>query len=174
MLDAHAFVHQTVRHARRARTDFTAMHIDAFLAWKENSGGDDMAMFMLCAQVADRVRIKTYCEDMGLDYGLMWAWLSATPERMAQLERAREGQADSLLDEVRDIVDTRDEGEGLAGLGHRKLRSETYIRLAAKVNPHRYGDHKGAGGGGAVNISGSDVKVQIVRFAEPENGRPPV
>lgn len=99
-------------------------------------GGDDAALFFLCAQVASGVSLKTVCKEYVIDYGLMWAWLSEDSERLHRYELALKGLADAYVSEAVGVADDEED------VSRGKLMVDTRLRVAAKWDKKRYGDEK--------------------------------
>lgn len=79
----------------------------------------------------------------------VYKWLASEPDFVEKYLRAREAQSHLLLDECMDIADDgtndfvmTDKGPALDRdhIARSKLRVETRMRMAGKLNPKRYGD----------------------------------
>lgn len=112
--------------------------------------------FRICARLADGESLRAICRDEDMpDKATVFRWLAAHEEFRDQYARAREAQADTLVDEILEISDDgRNDymanlGEGEDTLAYRlngehvqrsKLRVDSRKWFASKVAPKKYGD----------------------------------
>ena len=122
----------------------------------------------ICNRIADGESLRAICEDAGMpDKATVFRWLSAEQHKdfRSQYSRAREAQADSLVDDILPIADDarndwmKRNGENATGyqengevLRRSALRIDARKWLAGKMAPKKYGDkqqieHAGADGG---------------------------
>lgn len=116
---------------------------------------DDKAN-IICERIADGESLKAICggEDMP-DKATVFRWLSVNETFRDLYARAREAQADALVDEIPDIADdgTNDwmerhspDGENLGwrengeAVSRSKLRVDARKWVAAKLRPKKYGE----------------------------------
>lgn len=144
------------------------------------AGGEEELVFVICAQVASGVTLTDWCGHYMLERGLVWAFLSETPERMARYERALRGVADHLVSEVIAIAD---DSSGDTTIGPRggevmdteyvarsKIKIDTRMKLAGYYDKTRFGRDSDTTPAGTANMPAS---IQIT-FVEAANGRPVV
>lgn len=94
--------------------------------------------------------IHKACKQVGISINTMYAWIDASTENENRYARAREAQADLLVEETIEISDdsSRDtfvtdkgiEAEDREWTNRSKLRVDTRKWLAAKLRPKKYGD----------------------------------
>lgn len=85
----------------------------------------------------------------------IWYWLAKHEAFLQSYERAREQQATLLFEEALEIADDSSRDTRLVGpaddlreapdtewIARSKLRVETRMRMAGKLHPKKYGDHK--------------------------------
>lgn len=94
--------------------------------------------------------IHKSCKQVGISVNTMYAWIDASTENENRYARAREAQADLLVEETLEISDdsSRDtfvtdkgiEAEDREWTNRSKLRVDTRKWLAAKLRPKKYGD----------------------------------
>ena len=147
------------------RAGVLMLDMDAFEDRILEAGGDEAFLYFVTAQVASGVSLKQVCDHYMLEYGLLWAWMGAQPERLTRYEIALRGLADSYVAEANEIADTPQIGEIRKTksdgseevttedmLGHRKLRVDTKLKLAGVLDKKRFGTEKAGvmGGTGLV------------------------
>ena len=115
----------------------------------------------ICAKIADRWTLRQIARELECEASAITIWVREDEKFAAQYARAREIQAESFADEIREISD---EGandwyvrEGVDVPDHEhisrsKLRVDTRRWLMSKMLPKKYGDKAttelvGAGGG---------------------------
>lgn len=94
--------------------------------------------------------IHKSCKQVGISVNTMYAWIDASTGNENRYARAREAQADLLVEETLQISDdsSRDtfvtdkgiEAEDREWTNRSKLRVDTRKWLAAKLRPKKYGD----------------------------------
>ena len=107
----------------------------------------------LAEKILDRISegesLRRICADDGMpDRRPVLRWLEADQELATKCARARELQADSIFDELREIAEDGNPED----VQRAKLRVSTLQWMAAKLAPKRYGDklvaeHSGPNGG---------------------------
>lgn len=125
---------------------------DVFDDWRREKGGlvDTEVEFLrwLCAQVASGVTARVLCGYYGVVEGLLGAWLTEVPDRLAQYRRAQNWAAEGLVDEA--LEEAWDDGPDVV---RSKLRVTTNMQVAGKYNRAMYGEEKQQGVGGAPVIN---------------------
>lgn len=105
----------------------------------------------ICERLADGESLRSICEDEGFPSRVtVFRWLREHDEFRIQYARAREDQAETILEEMLEIADDgkRDyipDPEGGVQVDHdhiqrSKLRVETRKWMLGKLAPKRYGD----------------------------------
>lgn len=104
----------------------------------------------ICAEICSSSKsLRTICNGLDLSVASVLTWLKEKPEFLAQYTRAKEEQADFLIEEMLEIADdgTKDTmitefgvKEDKEWTGRSKLRVETRKWLASKLKPKKYGD----------------------------------
>ncbi len=125
--------------------------IAAFEAWK----ADPLSWTALVQRVAEGETLKDVCESLAVPYSLVAKHIAATPALKVEYDAALQIWGDSLAQESVGIVD----GATPETAGVAKLRAETRIRLAGKLDRERYGEQ--ARPAVAVHISLGDVAREI-------------
>lgn len=125
---------------------------------------------LICERIADGESLRSICAEEGMPpKKTVFAWLAANEPFRDQYARARETQADAMLEEILEISDdgrgdtyidadgkTRTDQEVVA---RSRLRVEARKWAMSKMAPKKYGDKID------VNHEGS-VTVQLVRFGD--------
>lgn len=142
------------------------------------------AIGFVCAQVAHGVSLKTLCEHYLIDYGLLWAWISADGAKLQRYYEAQRGVAEYYVSETIAIADdglndtyTDDKGNVRVDgdvIQRSKLRIDTRFKVAAKWNRERYGEADAALGAGLENLAAvltriSERKHRAMREPEIED-----
>jgi hypothetical protein len=76
------------------------------------------------------------CKALGWDRGQVWLYLAKHPEAQAAVWQARQESAHSLFDECCEIADNAKREDWAIA----RLRIETRMRIAGKLNQRTYGD----------------------------------
>lgn len=103
--------------------------------WLEMWGGNDGALFELCAQVSEGVTLLGYCEHYGLNRGLVCAWLGEDASRTASYHRAKRWVADNYVDDAVSIADRAD----VETVAVDKLRVDVRLKVAPMLDKSRFG-----------------------------------
>lgn len=118
---------------------------------------------LICSMLREGQTIKQVGETAGMpNLHLIYAWKNFHPDFKLALKEAREDRADYFHDKAVDAVDEVAEKDDVP-VGNFKFNS--YMKLAEKNSPDRYGNkvqHSGAGGG-ALQIV---VNTGIIRDKE--------
>lgn len=108
----------------------------------------------ICDRLADGMSLRAVCRNKAMpSKTTVFKWLGQNSEFADQYARAREAQADLLVDEMIELADTPKEGrktkrtadgklEVTTGdmVEHRRLQIETRKWVAARMRPKKYGD----------------------------------
>ncbi len=124
----------------------------------EEAGGEERLLTLIYARVNDGQTVVEFCEEFEVSSGLVGRMLQSTPERYAGYLKALEWVADGLVAEsvkiaatpqmgvIRKIkADGSEEVTEEDMLGHRKLRVDTHLKVAARFDRARFGLDPGAG-----------------------------
>lgn len=125
----------------------------------------------ICERIADGESLRTICSDDDMpNKATVFRWLAKFPAFSDQYARARDTQAETIVDEILNIADdgTNDwmerrngDGENIGwqengeALRRSVLRIDARKWMAGKLKPKKYGDkvqHTGADGEGPVQI----------------------
>jgi hypothetical protein len=120
-----------------------------FEEWLEERGGDEGAIGFLCAQVASGVRLRVMCVHYGIEYGLLWEWMSRDAARLDRYYRAQVGLADDWVSEVVEIAD----GADAETLAVDKWRGEARLKVAPFYDRARFGAKEVVLGAGLENLA---------------------
>jgi len=155
------------------------LDIDAFEDRVKEAGGDEGFLYFVTAQVASGVTLRAICDHYLLEYGLLWAWMGAVPERLARYEIALRGLADSYVAETVAISDEQNEVVKENGqtfdpdVARDKLRVGTRLKVAGVYDRKRFGTEKASVGGqvgvvidAALTFAAAELLNRIQRPAE--------
>ena len=117
--------------------------------------GEDGALALVMTRVAEGEDPRDIARSQGMPWMVMRRWLEDKEERMREWELAKRCFADGLAYEsLREVRDA-----GLEEVPLARLRSESYVKMAAKISRVEWGDREergsSAGGGGVTIIIGS-------------------
>jgi len=116
----------------------------------------------ICEQLSEGKSLRSICSAKKLpSCSTIFLWLSKYPEFSEQYARAREAQADYLVDEVIGIAD--EPVLSSEQVARNRLRVDARKWMAAKLRPKKYGDRIEHEIGGRV---GASIPV-IVEFVDP-------
>jgi hypothetical protein len=131
---------------------------------------EEQKMLDVCDMIATSHKgIQTICNEVGLSSRTFYNWLEANEANLQRYTRAREAQADLLVEEMIQLSDTRigdlletDIGQqgNSANVQRSRLQVETRKWIASKLRPKKYGDK--------VEVENSgEVKVITANFGSP-------
>lgn len=131
---------------------------------------EDMAT-AICAEISSGRSLRSICDDDGMpDKATIFRWLAANETFRDQYARARETQADAMLEEILEIADDGKSDKYVDGEGNERTDQDVIARSRLRVDarkwamskmaPKKYGDKLD------LNHAGG-VTVQLVRFADP-------
>lgn len=137
----------------------------------------------ICERLADGESLRAICsEDAMPNKATVFRWLAANTEFSDQYARARETQADTLVDEMLDIADDarndwmerRDDEGGNIGwrengeaMRRSQLRIDARKWIAGKMRPKKYGD-KTLVGSDPENPLPQGFSVTLVKATKPD------
>ena len=90
----------------------------------------------LCDAIVREKGVAKACKALGLDRKTVWLYLAKHPEAQAAASQARQETAHSLFDECCEIADNAKREDWAIA----RLRIETRMRAAGKLNQRAYGD----------------------------------
>src|SRR5215467_5143901 len=91
---------------------------------------------VLCDAIIKEKGVAKVCKALGLDRKNVWLYLAKHPEAKAAVWGARQETADSMYDECIQIADNAKREDWAIA----RLRIETRMRAAGKLNQRTYGD----------------------------------
>lgn len=129
----------------------------------------------ICEELSAGRSLRSICADEGMpDASTVFRWLAANEEFREQYARARETQADAMLEEILQIADdgqndtytdengnTRTDQDVIA---RSRLRVDTRKWAMSKMAPKKYGDKLDLNHGGKVDL----VPTLIFKGAPPD------
>lgn len=141
---------------------------------------DDTAIKLLSEIASTSKSLRTICNMNGMpSVTTVLKWLRDKPEFATQYARAKEEQADYLIEEMMDIADdgsndymTITKGQSSYNIEDKevtnrsKLRVDTRKWIASKLKPKKYGDKVDVTSAGEKIQS---IQVEVVRTNAPEN-----
>jgi Skp family chaperone for outer membrane proteins len=106
----------------------------------------------VCDEIANGRSLRSIARDNeDVNERSVFTWLAKSVEFQQQYARAREDQADSIFDEILDIVDnTKNDVQD------RRLQMDARKWMAGKLRPKKYGDKLDIGGNVAITIGKDD------------------
>lgn len=90
----------------------------------------------ICSQITEGKSLRTICraEEMP-STTTIFNWMGQHEDFLAQYTRAKQEQADALIEDMLDIADDQDEDTNRS-----RLRVDTRKWIASKLKPKKYGD----------------------------------
>lgn len=113
---------------------------------------DPMSVEILVERVSEGETLKELCESRGLPYGRVARWISETEGVRERYELALRLWADGLATETIAISDGMGGDEDWKEVGRDKLRIETRLKLASRLDRERYGERVRHDVGGGVVV----------------------
>ena len=106
----------------------------------------------ICVRIAEGESLRKICKDEKMpSLVAVWKWLNNSEELVKQYTRAREEQAETLVDEMIDIADYKKDDTYLDEDGKEIINQEVIARsrlrvdarkwVASKLKPKRFGDY---------------------------------
>jgi hypothetical protein len=110
----------------------------------------------ICERIGDGESLRSICADEGMpNKATVFRWLAVNSEFRDQYARARETQADSLVDDILLIADTEDDPQKA------RVKIDARKWIAGKMRPKVYGDKLDLNHSGEVSVT--RVEVAFVR-----------
>jgi hypothetical protein len=105
----------------------------------------------ICVRIAEGESLRKICKDEKMPSLVsVWKWLNSSEELVKQYTRAREEQAETLVDEMIDIADYKKDDTYLDEDGKEVINQEVIARsrlrvdarkwVASKLKPKKFGD----------------------------------
>lgn len=95
----------------------------------------------ICALISSSNKsISTVAKELDIPRSTIWHWIANVDEFRELYEKAKEQQADYLVEEMIEIAD--EPSKDLVDAQDRKLRVNTRQWAAAKLKPKKYGDNR--------------------------------
>lgn len=123
----------------------------------------------ICERIADGESLRAICDDDDMPgKSTVFRWLAADQSFQDQYARAREAQADSLVDDMLDIADDgrndwiekrNADGEAIGwiengeALRRSQLRIDARKWMASKMQPKKYGEKLDLNHGGKIDLT---------------------
>lgn len=111
------------------------LDLDIFEDRIAEAGGEEELVFIICAQVASGVTLTDWCANYVVQRGLVWAFITETPERFERYQRALRGIADEYVAATVGLADGADEDT----IQTSKLQIDTRFRAAGVYDRPRFG-----------------------------------
>lgn len=109
---------------------------------------DPTTMSVIAQRLTDGEALKDIAVAWKIPYGRLAEWIIEDRDRSEQYNQALQIWTDALAQESVRIADDAGEADSQVGVQRDKLRIETRLKLASKLNRARYGDaveHKHTG-----------------------------
>jgi hypothetical protein len=90
----------------------------------------------ICENISAGKSLRSICTEHKISHRGVFIWLRVDEEFRKQYARARKEQADTLFDEILEIVDGADDPD----VQSRRLRMDARKWMAGKMRPKKYGD----------------------------------
>lgn len=110
--------------------------IERFNEWKL----DVNVPAMLFSRVGEGETLAEICKNQEIPYSLVARWIEETPALKAEYELARKSWADRLAQETLKIADDVEGADEASHVSAAKLRVDTRLKLAGKLDRERYGE----------------------------------
>lgn len=120
---------------------------------------------LLCERVADITPQRQIAAEIGVSWATMRDWINGDPARLERYMRAREAQADRMVDDILGIAD--EPARDAADAHMRRLRIDARKWLAAKMAPKSYGEKLELAGDAANPLAFAVIERRIVDAAAP-------
>lgn len=125
---------------------------------------------MLFSRVAEGEALADICKQQEIPYSLVSRWIEETPGLRAEYEIARKSWADRLAQETVRIADAVEGADEASHVTAAKLRVETRLKLAGKLDRERYGERDA--GNVRVEINLGNIAAEIVALEQRLGMRP--
>ena len=101
----------------------------------------------ICVRIAEGESLRKICKDEKMpSLVAVWKWLNNDEELVKQYTRAREEQAETLVDQIQEICDAEipagiDGKIDAAAVNQARLKIDSRKWIASKLKPKRFGDY---------------------------------
>ena len=120
--------------------------------WKNSTKFSQEVFDEICLRIAEGESLRKICKDEKMpNITTVWHWLNNNEALDKQYARAREEQAETLVDEIIDISDYKKDDTYLDEDGKEIINQEVIARsrlrvdarkwVASKLKPKRFGDY---------------------------------
>ena len=120
--------------------------------WKNSTKFSQEIFDEICVRIAEGESLRKICKDDKMpSLVAVWKWLNNSEELVKQYTRAREEQAETLVDEMIDIADYKKDDTYLDENGKEIIDQEVIARsrlrvdarkwVASKLKPKKFGDY---------------------------------
>ena len=120
--------------------------------WKNSTKFSQEVFDEICLRIAEGESLRKICKDEKMpNITTVWHWLNNNEALDKQYARAREEQAETLVDEIIDISDEKKDDTYLDEEGNEVINQEVIARsrlrvdarkwVASKLKPKRFGDY---------------------------------
>lgn len=134
----------------------------------------------LCEHLAHGKSLISWCKESGVGYSTIMAHLAKDPEFQEKYARAREHQADYLVEEIiaisdeaqtEAIVDEQVVKYDATAVARNRLRVDTRKWVASKMKPKKYGDAQQVklSGDSEAPLIPTTIQIQLIKPDAPEN-----
>lgn len=122
----------------------------------------------ICARIAQGESLVRICKDTHMPSVVtVYQWIRVEDGFLKRYATAREDQADTLTDEMKEIADEQmptgiDGKIDTGAVNHARLRVDTRKWAASKLKPKKYGDKV------QQEVSGADGKPLVIQWQQPK------
>lgn len=120
--------------------------------WKNSVKFSQEIFDEICVRIAEGESLRKICKDKKMpNITTVWHWVNNNEALDKQYARAREEQAETLVDEIIDISDEKKDDTYLDEEGNEVINQEVIARsrlrvdarkwVASKLKPKRFGDY---------------------------------
>tara|TARA_R110000868_G_scaffold1103_2_gene8457 strand:+ start:8760 stop:9209 length:450 start_codon:yes stop_codon:yes gene_type:complete len=120
--------------------------------WKNSTKFSQEIFDEICVRIAEGESLRKICKDKNMpNITTVWHWVNNNEALDKQYARAREEQAETLVDEIIDISDEKKDDTYLDEDGKEIINQEVIARsrlrvdarkwVASKLKPKRFGDY---------------------------------
>jgi len=115
----------------------------------------------ICERLASGESLRSICRDADMPaLATVLRWVAAVPLFCTQYSRAREEQAEAMVDEMLELANAPKDDSSEA-INRARLQIDTRKWVAAKLRPKKYGDKSNVeltgAGGGAITVQRVDT-----------------
>lgn len=117
---------------------------------------DEVTATRICEDISSGRSLRSICAEDGMpDKATVFRWLAANETFRDQYARARDAQADAMLEDILEIADQYDAEKDKLDVEHinrARLRIDTRKWAMSKMAPKKYGDKLDLNHSGQVNL----------------------